>query len=363
MKVCIAGGGKVGMYLAQSLLAHRHKVTIIEPQEMLCRSLADSLDIPVICGDAISFDTMRTADVASCDAFVAVTGADENNLVACQIAKREFGVNRTVARASNPKNRELLHTLGVDTVVCGTDNLSHILEREIETDTIRQLLSLGGGTASLNEILLPENFQFAGQAVKDIPMPGDVILVCITRDAEFIIPHGNTTLLPWDRILCLTQDDTLHLLMDAWGLPEMTERDLLRTALIIPPKGRAVLCVWAAVPGVFCAPFVFWQSLFAGCIFCALWACLVFAAWARACSFTAVLTARNTAVRAGIAVPITRQLPRRAVTGVWTLRTPLLWLAGCSVLVVHGPGVQLFLPGVDALQAQALAAVLMEETP
>ena len=212
------GGGKVGMYLAQSLLAHRHKVTIIEPQEMLCRSLADSLDIPVICGDAISFDTMRTADVASCDAFVAVTGADENNLVACQIAKREFGVNRTVARASNPKNRELLHTLGVDTVVCGTDNLSHILEREIETDTIRQLLSLGGGTASLNEILLPENFKFAGQAVKDIPMPGDVILVCITRDAEFIIPHGNTTLLPWDRILCLTQDDTLHLLMDAWGL-------------------------------------------------------------------------------------------------------------------------------------------------
>ena len=65
MKVCIAGGGKVGMYLAQSLLAHRHEVTIIEPQEMLCRSLADSLDIPVICGDAISFDTMRTADVAS----------------------------------------------------------------------------------------------------------------------------------------------------------------------------------------------------------------------------------------------------------------------------------------------------------
>ena len=237
MKVCIAGGGKVGMYLAQSLLAHHHKVTIIEPQEALCRSLADSLDVPAVrrvsklmaspqitgissesASERHSIDTMRTADVASCDAFVAVTGADENNLVACQIAKREFGVNRTVARASNPKNRELLHTLGVDTVVCGTDNLSHILEREIETDTIRQLLSLGGGTASLNEILLPENFKFAGQAVKDIPMPGDVILVCITRDAEFIIPHGNTTLLPWDRILCLTQDDTLHLLMDAWGL-------------------------------------------------------------------------------------------------------------------------------------------------
>ena len=213
MKVCIAGGGRVGRYLAQSLLANHHSVVIIEPVEAQCRMLADQLDIPVICGDSINMDTLRSADAASCDAFVAVTGAD-----ACQIAKREFGVDRTVARASNPKNRELLHTLGVDTVVCGTDNLSHILEREIETDTIRQLLSLGGGTASLNEILLPENFLYAGKAIMDIPIPGDAILVSITRDTELIIPHGNTTLLPWDRILLLTQDDTLHLLTEAWGL-------------------------------------------------------------------------------------------------------------------------------------------------
>ena len=82
----------------------------------------------------------------------------------------------------------------------------------------RQLLSLGGGTASLNEILLPENFAIAGKSIKDIPIPGNAILVSITRDTEFIIPHGNTVLLPWDRILCLTQDDTLHLLTDAWGL-------------------------------------------------------------------------------------------------------------------------------------------------
>ena len=88
MKVCIAGGGRVGRYLAQSLLANHHEIVIIEPVESQCRMLADMLDIPVICGDSISVDTLRTADVASCDAFVAVTGSDEDNLVACQIAKR-----------------------------------------------------------------------------------------------------------------------------------------------------------------------------------------------------------------------------------------------------------------------------------
>ena len=79
MKVCIAGGGRVGRYLAQSLLTNHHSVVIIEPIEAQCRMLADSLDIPVICGDSISVDTLRTADVGSCNAFVAVTGSDEDN--------------------------------------------------------------------------------------------------------------------------------------------------------------------------------------------------------------------------------------------------------------------------------------------
>ena len=71
MKVCIAGGGRVGRYLAQSLLTNHHSVVIIEPIEAQCRMLADSLDIPVICGDSIhttsgraSTDAIREADGA-----------------------------------------------------------------------------------------------------------------------------------------------------------------------------------------------------------------------------------------------------------------------------------------------------------
>ena len=65
MKICIAGGGRVGRYLAQSLLANHHSVVIIEPIEAQCRMLADQLDIPVICGDSISMDILRTADATS----------------------------------------------------------------------------------------------------------------------------------------------------------------------------------------------------------------------------------------------------------------------------------------------------------
>ena len=50
----------------------------------------------------------------------------------------------------------------------------------------------------------------------------------------------------------------------------MSEQELLRTALVLPPRARRVLCVWAAVPGLVCAPFAFWQSVWAGAVFCVI---------------------------------------------------------------------------------------------
>ena len=81
----------------------------------------------------------------------------------------------------------------------------------------------------------------------------------------------------------------------------------------------------------------------------------------RACSFVAALSPRSLTVQAGIAFPVLRQIPRRAVTGVQLLRTPLLWLAGASVLIVRCPGGLLVLPGVPSVQADALAAILSED--
>lgn len=141
----------------------------------------------------------------------------------------------------------------------------------------------------------------------------------------------------------------------------MSEQELLRTALVLPPRARRVLCVWAAIPGLVCAPFAFWQGAVPGVVFCLLWAALVAFVWVRTCSFVAALNAHNVTLQAGVAFPLLRQIPRRAVTGVQLLRTPLLWMAGCTVLIVRSPGLFLVLPGIPADHAAALAAVLMED--
>lgn len=143
----------------------------------------------------------------------------------------------------------------------------------------------------------------------------------------------------------------------------MTERELRRTALVIPPKGRAVLCTWAGMVGLLLTPFAFWQSAAAGAVFCVLWAALVFLLRGRACSYAAVLGERTLTVYVGVAFPVRRVVPRRAVTGVQQIRSPLLRLAGVSVLLISAPGARVLVPAVPAAQAAALAYALAEDHP
>ena len=76
-----------------------------------------------------------------------------------------------------------------------------------------------------------------------------------------------------------------------------------------------------------------------------------------------MLGARTLTVYSGIVLPVRQVFPRRAVTGVQQLRTPLLRLAGASVLIISAPGSRMFLPAVPAPQAGALAHALAEELP
>ncbi|MEG0803814.1 MAG: NAD-binding protein [Pygmaiobacter sp.] len=218
MHICIVGGGKVGFYLAKTLLEHGHEPVVIENDEVTCQRLANSLDISVIHGDGTLLEILRIARLEECSALIGVTGRDENNLIACQLAKQVFGVKKTVARVNNPKNAPVLKQLGVDIAVSSTDNIARLIEREVETDAIRQLMSVAGGDASLTEITLPDNFAFDGKSLAELYIPEDSVIIFITRGQELIIPRGNTALKSKDHVVCVARDTALHDLTTSWGL-------------------------------------------------------------------------------------------------------------------------------------------------
>ena len=221
MKVCIIGGGKLGYYLAKTLHEHGHTPMIIEEDAETCARIADELDTPVLHGDGTKPEILAAADLGKFQALVAVTGRDENNLIACQMAKQVYKMKKTVARVNNPKNASVLKTLGVDIAVSSTDNIARLIEREVETAAIRQLLSLAGGTTALTEINVPDTFGDDGKTLAQLPIPENVVVISVTRGDEFIIPRGSTKIMIGDKVMVLAKNDAFPALAKAWKLRDI----------------------------------------------------------------------------------------------------------------------------------------------
>ena len=210
MNVIVVGGGKVGYYLTKTLLEHGHHPSMVEISRVCCRFLANDLDVPIINGDGTSIDTLEDADIRHCDAVISVTGKDENNLICCQLAKKMFKVPKTIAKVNNPKNADALRMLGVDIVINSTNNIAHLLEHEVDTANIKQLVSINRGTATICEVSLPENYKLSGRKLSEIPLPRMAVIISISRDGTTIIPRGDTQLLSGDTVLFLAQNDAIH---------------------------------------------------------------------------------------------------------------------------------------------------------
>src|SRR5579875_1411174 len=137
MYIVVVGGGKVGFYIAKGLIDEGHEVLIIERDQKdphRSDSIAEELGSEVVLrGDGCEAATQEKAGVARADILIAVTGEDEDNLVACQVAKNRFKVPRAIARINNPKNELIFKLLGIDTTVSATSVILANIEQELPT--------------------------------------------------------------------------------------------------------------------------------------------------------------------------------------------------------------------------------------
>ncbi len=209
MKVIIVGGGKVGYYLTRTLMEHKHEPVVIEINKDVSRRMADEIDIPVILGDATDIGILRAAGASEADAFISVTGNDQCNMIACQLAKNEFGIKKTIARANNPKNVDVIKAFGIDTVINSTDSIASIIEREVDTNKIKQILQMNDGTVSLFEVTLPENYVYDGKMLMEMKMPSLFNIVSITREGILIIPRGQSILRSGDKLLIISDSEAV----------------------------------------------------------------------------------------------------------------------------------------------------------
>ncbi len=203
MYVVIAGGGRIGRYIARDMVDKGHEVTVIERIAARCEQLVADTQLLVIEGDACDVRYQEQAHTDRADVFVATTHEDDDNLVACQLAKIEFGVTRAISRVNSPKNVEIFDTLGIEPV-SSTRLISELLEHEFSVGELIHLTSLKGGRVELVELRIPDDRRVARRRIAELPLPNQSVLVAIFRGDETVIPSGDTELLPGDDVVALT---------------------------------------------------------------------------------------------------------------------------------------------------------------
>ena len=213
MRIIIVGGGNVGYYLVKTLMAEKHHIMLIDSNRARCERVETAFGGPyveVTHGDGTSADCLRDAGIYQAEALIAVTGQDQNNLVSCQLAKEYFGVKRTIARVKNPKNIRVFEQLGVDSVISSTARIAGSIDQELDWADVNALLTRKAKDVRVREALVGAGSAYNGKQLKQLGLPKGMIVVCIVRDGEALIPDGETA---------LQQDDNVVLLGNEFDLP------------------------------------------------------------------------------------------------------------------------------------------------
>lgn len=211
MNILIVGGGAVGDYLCERLLAGGANVRLIEYRASRYEELKRKMPPEtLILGNATITEVLETARIHEADVVAAVTGLDETNLVVMTLARFSFHVARTVARINDPRHAWMFTPdMGVDIALNQADFLGHVILEEISPGNLFTLLKLQRGEFSLVEDTVHPDSVAAGKTVSALDLPDECVLTAILRDRLLIIPKGNTVLLPGDVTLAVAHASAL----------------------------------------------------------------------------------------------------------------------------------------------------------
>jgi len=226
MRIVINGGGKICEELANTMHAKGHQVSVIEINKERVEGLSQRIpqQVLLIHGDGCDSDYQRDAGIELADIFVSTTGADDVNMVSCEIASLVFGVPRTIARVSNPKNNRIFRSLGIE-AVSSTTVISRLIEMEVTEGAVHALLSLTQGDLVIIETTLVAKTKSKtpkGKRVVEVAMqlPEESLLVAVGNASGLHIAKGNTMLLPGDSIIAVskhgTEDQVREVLDNLW---------------------------------------------------------------------------------------------------------------------------------------------------
>ena len=218
--VFIIGGGRIAHYLTKMLLHMGVRVTIVDNDDALCRKLSGWLPgALVLRGDGTDQELLASEHFTNNDAFIALTGRDEDNLIASLYARQQ-GMRKVIAKCSRENYLSIIRSTGLDSVVAPKQiTVTRILRlvrglQDKSGSVMKALYRIGDAGAEAAEFLLNEKTPHLGIPLKDLPIKPGFLVVAMLHDDVVVIPSGSTVLMPGDRVIVISSGKGIQAFQD-----------------------------------------------------------------------------------------------------------------------------------------------------
>ena len=199
--VMILGGSKIGRKTARDLCKSKFKVKLVESDSEKAFELADELPkAMIINSDGRNVELLEEENLQDMDAFIAVTGDSETNIMTCLVAKSK-GIKKTIALVENMDYFKLTHSIGIDTLINKKLMAANNIFRYIRKGEIIALTRLNNMNAELLEFVVKPTSEICNNLIRELDFPRSAVIGGVIRNNEGIIALGDFYIEAGDRIV------------------------------------------------------------------------------------------------------------------------------------------------------------------
>jgi len=237
MKVIVCGAGQVGFNIARHLAMENNDVTVIDQEPELIRRISDTLDAQGIVGQASNPDVLEQAGIADADIIIAVTYADEVNMVACQVAHSLFDVPTKIARIRQQSYLQPIYAnlftrdhMPIDVIISPEIEVARAVTRRLEVPGAFEMIPLVDGRVKLIGVKCEETCPLINTPLRQLTQlfPDlNIVIVGIMRDAKPMVPTADDFMVPGDEVYFVVDSEQVRRAMAAFGHEEPEARRLL----------------------------------------------------------------------------------------------------------------------------------------
>ncbi len=237
MKVIICGAGQVGHNIARYLAQEDNDVTVIDQRPELSRKISDTLDVKAITGFASHPNVLAQAGASDADMLIAVTQADEVNMLACQVAHSLFDVTTKIARIRqqgymDPKWANLYSRdqLPIDVVISPELEVARAVARRLRVPGTFDMISLVDDKVKAVGVRCGENCPLVNTPLRQLTQlfPDlNVVIVGLVRDNKAIIPNADDQMLTGDEVYFVADSEHVTRAMSAFGYEDTEARRMV----------------------------------------------------------------------------------------------------------------------------------------